>query len=159
MNVAALLTDLRSRGIELTPEGEQLRYRAPRGALTPSDLAELRTRKAELLAELTHSSEPLPIEQLEADWRAALDRARAGFAAHSVTPTKPSLEAAGALEVWLAEGWDRWQREGQERHGEQRPPRWISEDAARQLLARIYSGTAARLTSSGQVVLTAVREQ
>ena len=103
MSAVALLADLHRRGVKVVAEGQSLRCRGPRGALTPGDLTELKARKAEILEAL--HSEPLPIDQLEADWQAALGRARAGFAAHSVTPTEPSLKAAAALELWLAEGW------------------------------------------------------
>ena len=53
MNPATLLADLRHRGIELTAEGDRLRYRAPRGVLSPELIADLRSHKRELLAELT----------------------------------------------------------------------------------------------------------
>ena len=53
MNPATLLSDLRRRGVELTAEGDRLRYRAPRGVLSPELLADLRSHKRELLAELT----------------------------------------------------------------------------------------------------------
>ncbi|HVR07333.1 MAG TPA: amino acid adenylation domain-containing protein, partial [Thermoanaerobaculia bacterium] len=43
------LSLLRSRGVKIWAEGEKLRYNAPREALTPELLAELKERKAELL--------------------------------------------------------------------------------------------------------------
>ena len=49
MIAATLLSDLRRRGVELTAEGDHLRYRAPRGTLQPADLEELRAHKLSLL--------------------------------------------------------------------------------------------------------------
>ncbi|WP_169731605.1 non-ribosomal peptide synthetase [Streptomyces glaucescens] len=49
MNANDLLDDFRGAGIRLWRDGEQLRFRAPRGAMTDERLAELRRRKAELL--------------------------------------------------------------------------------------------------------------
>ncbi len=49
MTFSALLSDLRQRGVELTAEGDQLRYRAPRGTLRPADLEILREHKFSLL--------------------------------------------------------------------------------------------------------------
>ncbi len=53
MNPATLLSDLRRRGVELTAEGDRLRYRAPRGVLSPELLDDLRSHKREILAKLT----------------------------------------------------------------------------------------------------------
>ena len=44
--------DLRSRGVELTADGQGIRFRAPKGVLTPEHRAALVERKAEILAEL-----------------------------------------------------------------------------------------------------------
>ena len=55
----ALLADLQSRGVEVTAEGQSLRCRGPRGALTPADLDALRSRKAEILAELQQAADPV----------------------------------------------------------------------------------------------------
>lgn len=55
MTVAALVADLRRRGVQLTPAGDQIRYRAPRGTLTEVDLAAIRTHRDEVLAELLRS--------------------------------------------------------------------------------------------------------
>lgn len=57
MTAAALLADLRRRGVELRAEGDRLRWRAPRGAVTPADLARLRAAKAELLRALAQDEE------------------------------------------------------------------------------------------------------
>lgn len=45
-----LLTDLRQQGVTLWLEGDRLRYRSPEGALTPDLIAELKSRKSEILA-------------------------------------------------------------------------------------------------------------
>jgi hypothetical protein len=52
----ALLAELRARGVVLAPAGDRLRYRAPRGTLTPDLRQQLLSQKAELLLML----EPLP---------------------------------------------------------------------------------------------------
>ena len=52
MTAEALLHELHSRGVQLTPEGDRIRYRAPRGALTPDLKARLREHKGEVLAVL-----------------------------------------------------------------------------------------------------------
>ena len=46
---AVFVDDLRRRGIELTTDGEMLRYRAPRGTLTADVLAQLREHKSDLV--------------------------------------------------------------------------------------------------------------
>jgi hypothetical protein len=52
MTVAELVTDLRARGVRLTVEGGRLTYDAPKGVVKPSELEELRSHRAELLAYL-----------------------------------------------------------------------------------------------------------
>lgn len=52
MTTNELLTDLHSRGVMLRAVGDRLKIDAPAGALTDAALAELRARKAELLATL-----------------------------------------------------------------------------------------------------------
>lgn len=47
--VSDMLSLLRSRGITLTVENDQLRYRAPRGAVSAQEVEWLRARKAELI--------------------------------------------------------------------------------------------------------------
>ena len=47
-----LLTALRKRDIKVWRDGDNLRFSAPKGALTPELRAELSTHKAELLAQL-----------------------------------------------------------------------------------------------------------
>ena len=50
MSSLAFLQTLRSYGIELTADREQLRYRAPKGVMTPALLTQIQAHKAELLA-------------------------------------------------------------------------------------------------------------
>ena len=52
MNVPDLLAELQGRHIVLVPEGNRIRYRGPRGAMTPDLLERLRRSKAELLEAL-----------------------------------------------------------------------------------------------------------
>jgi thioesterase domain-containing protein len=49
VSVAAFLADLRSRDIEVWPDGDQLRCTAPAGALTPGLRDQLRQRKQEIV--------------------------------------------------------------------------------------------------------------
>ncbi|HEX4027401.1 MAG TPA: condensation domain-containing protein [Rhizomicrobium sp.] len=49
MTVAALIADLESRSILLSLDGDQIRYRSPRQALTDSDRDALRARRGEIL--------------------------------------------------------------------------------------------------------------
>jgi hypothetical protein len=47
-----LLQRLARQGVELWFEGDRLRFRAPKGALSPEQRAEVGGRRAEVLAEL-----------------------------------------------------------------------------------------------------------
>ena len=58
MTVGALLATLRVRGVELAPVGDRLRYRAPRGALTPELRAEVAPHRAGLLVVAAPLDEP-----------------------------------------------------------------------------------------------------
>jgi len=53
-----VLTELRHRGVELTVANGELRYRAPRGVLTPELRATLSAHKTELVAMLSEPAEP-----------------------------------------------------------------------------------------------------
>src|SRR5919205_282196 len=59
MTTLELLSYLRSREIRIWLEGEQLRYSAPKGALSPELRAELSARKAELIAFLRQTNAAL----------------------------------------------------------------------------------------------------
>lgn len=50
--MSRLLDKVRARGIHLFPEGNEFRFRAPRGALTPELKNELSRHKAEIITEL-----------------------------------------------------------------------------------------------------------
>ena len=58
MSVSALLFDLRRRGVRLIADGDFLRCRGPRGALTDADLAALREHKPEVLKQLRQTAPP-----------------------------------------------------------------------------------------------------
>ncbi len=58
MTTAELLNELSRRGIELRTEGDQLRYRAPKGALTSDLRSRIDAHRSELLAALRTSREP-----------------------------------------------------------------------------------------------------
>ncbi|MEV2240999.1 amino acid adenylation domain-containing protein [Micromonospora sp. NPDC049891] len=53
MNASDLLDEFASAGIQVWREGQQLRFRAPRGSMTDELLARLRRSKAELLASMS----------------------------------------------------------------------------------------------------------
>ncbi|QBS37116.1 hypothetical protein E1B22_03775 [Thermaerobacter sp. FW80] len=69
MTAAALLTELRRRGVEVWADGDRLCYRAPRGALTPELREAVRAHKGELLAVL-RSDRPRfwPLEAWQEEW-------------------------------------------------------------------------------------------
>jgi ribosomal protein L40E len=52
-DIMTLIADLRAKGVELAPNGDKLRVRAPEGTLTPDLLAVVAEHKAELLAALS----------------------------------------------------------------------------------------------------------
>ncbi|MTK03951.1 amino acid adenylation domain-containing protein [Micromonospora sp. CP22] len=56
MSASDLLDEFASAGIQVWREGEQLRFRAPRGSMTDELLARLRGSKAELLASMSDTS-------------------------------------------------------------------------------------------------------
>lgn len=60
MTPESLLADLRQRGVHVVADGDDLRCRAPRGALTNADLAALREHKATLIAQLGQDGAPGP---------------------------------------------------------------------------------------------------
>jgi len=61
MSAAVLLESLRSRGVILSADGDQIKYRAPRGTMTPDLRQALADRKGELLALLSEQqSGPKP---------------------------------------------------------------------------------------------------
>ena len=64
-----VLSDLRHRGVELTVADGVLKYRAPRGVVTPELAATLSAHKAELMALL---NPPAPTHRLDPTERLAL---------------------------------------------------------------------------------------
>ena len=137
--VAALLADLRRRGVELTAKGDRLSCRAPRGVLSPQLLADLRSHKPEILAELC-----TPFARLGSDWAAAWARAQDGFAVHGISPTHETLQAAAVIELWIADGGP--------------PRRGLSLEDLKDWAQEIYRGrSSARVSADGRVVLRAVR--
>ncbi len=66
MNPAKLLDDLGRLGVQVWAEGDLLRYRSPRGALTPDLLERLRESKADLLGLLRRPAGPPPYPPLPA---------------------------------------------------------------------------------------------
>jgi hypothetical protein len=52
VNTTAILEDLDRRGVKVWVEGEDLRYRGPKKALTPEVLAELKAHKTEIISAL-----------------------------------------------------------------------------------------------------------
>ncbi len=60
MTTAEYLEQLAAQGVRLRAEGDQLRYSAPRGALTPAVRDELTRRKAEVLAYLRQPVGAIP---------------------------------------------------------------------------------------------------
>ena len=71
MTAAEMIFDLRSKGINLWVEGNNLRYRAPKGALTADLRSRLAERKTEILAFLGQSAtvSPLPSSIMRATSR------------------------------------------------------------------------------------------
>lgn len=49
-DIAALLVDVRRRGVRLWVEGDELRYRAPKGILSDSELTKFRSARNEIIA-------------------------------------------------------------------------------------------------------------
>ena len=144
MNPVTLISDLRRRGVELIAEGDYLRYRAPRGVLSPELLTELRSNKTKILAELGEGGPDHSLfAQLESDWQAAITRAQEGFARNATRPSRECLETATAMELGLADGT--LARSG------------MTADDIREFLAEIYIGrSTARLTAEGRVILRLV---
>ncbi|EDX71145.1 amino acid adenylation domain protein [Coleofasciculus chthonoplastes PCC 7420] len=63
------VSELRHRQIKLWLDGDRLRYSAPQGTITPDILAQMRSRKPELLTflEQVHPSIPTPIQPVTRD--------------------------------------------------------------------------------------------
>lgn len=76
--ITDLLDELRRRNVELTIDGDRLRYRAPAGALTQELLAQLRSHRAAVLERLRDAEtfEPWALQEWRRvtipDWRRIL---------------------------------------------------------------------------------------
>ena len=66
MSLPTLLDDRRHRGVELTPDGEHVRCRAPRGTLTPELRRVIGAHKGELLAGLEAEEAGAELDRIEA---------------------------------------------------------------------------------------------
>jgi hypothetical protein len=95
MNAASLLSDLQAQGVHLELEAGALRYRAPKGTITPGLLATLKTHKADLIAVLSARQR----ETGSIDWNNHPD----------TPPTDPftrgaiqDIKAGKAVPVWSA---------------------------------------------------------
>ena len=147
MSAAALLSDLRRRGVELTADGDQLRYRAPRGVLSPDVLADLRTHKRELLAELGAASvegagvtDTCEFQRLQVTWRATAQRIDADLAERGVEADRSTRQSATWLLLLLDEGWTgRWG--------------WTEHEAKEALGALLSGRSTGRLASDARVAL------
>lgn len=60
MIAAEVLSELQAKGVTLAPEGDKLRWRAPKGTMTPDLLARVREAKPALLALLAGGA-PVPV--------------------------------------------------------------------------------------------------
>jgi hypothetical protein len=70
VTAAGVLQEARRRRVDLIPEGDRVRVRGPRRALTPQFLGEIRTWKNELLAILSASHDGATSQRI-ADFRQA----------------------------------------------------------------------------------------
>jgi hypothetical protein len=101
MNAAEVLVDLQAKGVALAPDGDRLRWRAPKGAMTPELLARVREAKPALLALL---SRPVPASDGDrTDWREWFEE-RAAVIEHDGQAPRPEAEARAfecAVVEWL----------------------------------------------------------
>lgn len=106
-----LLSELRARNVELRPDGNNIRYHAPRGGLTPELRAKLAVRKADVLALLTRRGrtssvrELLPIlNHVEATWKPGEWIAFRDHDGRLVTARFAGVSTGDKVNVWLADG-------------------------------------------------------
>ena len=99
MSAQALIQDLAERDIHLAVSGSGLRYRAPRGVMTPELRATLKAHKQEIMAALVGATEAAagaseaakPADWGAEDWQALYDE-RAGLAEHDGGLSRPEAE-------------------------------------------------------------------
>ena len=117
MNPAEVLSELRGRGVVLALDGDWLRWRAPKGTMTPDLLARIREHKPILLAALRAGTSPA-LESRMVEWlnrnppaATASDRcAWCGEDEEIGTVIVPFL-AGNHGHVWLhSECWHAWGR-------------------------------------------------
>ena len=95
MNATSLLSDIQARGVHLEVEAGALKYRAPKGAITPDLLASLKAHKADLIAVLSaHQRETELI-----DWN---DHPDTPPATPFSRETIQDIKAGKAVPVWSA---------------------------------------------------------
>jgi hypothetical protein len=89
MTASALLPELRQRRVELVLEGDSIRYRAPKAALTPELVAAMTEHKAALLRHL-RSSDPAMLT------RTSLPTSSppSGHGSYTVTPAAAESDGA-----------------------------------------------------------------
>lgn len=102
MTAAALLAELRRRGVELWAEGDRLGYRAPRGALTPELREAVAARKGELLELLRGGpARPAPAQEPGAAQGGPEPQAPLEVEGHRIKP----WSNAGVREEIERRGW------------------------------------------------------
>ena len=141
MEAAEILRELHKRGASLhTLDGGRLQV-VPASVLDDGLSDAIRAHKPDLIAALNRSlavveEEPSPFDQLQLDWRSAIERARAAFRENDIVPDLDQLEAAARLEFKAVE-WRRMAGAG------------IEEAQHRlELLAGVYAG---RMTATAGV--------
>jgi hypothetical protein len=98
MDANALLSDFRSRGIDLVPNGEKLTV-TPSSRLTDDDRAVLRAYKCDLLRILSRSA-GTPEHVIEATFRDA----PATISDQAISPEFPPCPVCGATRYWISRG-------------------------------------------------------
>ena len=110
MSAQALIQELAEHDIHLSVSGSGLRYRAPRGVMTPELRATLKARKPEIMAALAGAPEaaagdaPEPDDWTAADWQELFDE-RAGIAEYDGGLSRPEAEVVAFRACtlrWLA---------------------------------------------------------
>lgn len=98
MDANALLSDFRSRGIDLVPNGEKLTV-TPSSRLTDEDRTVLRAYKCDLLRILSRSVET-PERVIEATFR----EAPATIPDQAISSEFPPCPVCGAARYWISRG-------------------------------------------------------